>query len=162
MSAPHTFAASCATCHAGRREYCEYAFGRYWSAKSHGGVGCDQPLTWVTRRHVAAMEEAKTVSHTASQTVSQDVMPKIAATGVWHKWLVRHKGQDFQTAAKSEAEAVNFIRFKLYGTTPLDRLPPFAARLADEQTTHTDAKTGSARTLAPDLVRQRLARLAAR
>lgn len=53
--------------------------------------------------------------------------------GEWHRFVVTHKSQGFEVVAKSERAAINQTRYNLYETRPLDTLPPFTARFADER-----------------------------
>ena len=82
----------------------------------------------------------------------------------WHKYIVTHCGKDTAVVAKSEAAAINQLRFNLYGTRPLDSLPPFSARLADERTVENIIRRadGTARTckLTKADIRERLHRMA--
>lgn len=41
---------------------------------------------------------------------------------------VTHGGREYSVVATSEAQAVNSVRYRLYGTRPAASLPPFTAR----------------------------------
>lgn len=53
--------------------------------------------------------------------------------GVMHKYIVTHIGIEHEIVAKSEVQAINYARYKLYQTRPLAELPPFSARMAVER-----------------------------
>ena len=44
-------------------------------------------------------------------------------------WIVEHAGKRYNTIALSDKEAINKVRYRLYGATPEAALPPFSAFL---------------------------------
>jgi len=122
------------------REACEFTFGKFWrSYKSSGGKGCNKPLEAV---HREAILNAKRIAECAESVYGKGIKPAdvplqtaTAPSAIFHKWFVTHDGSEYTTAAKTEREAINNIRFKLYGRKPLEELPAFSARMVTSKGT---------------------------
>ena len=152
------YAATCATCAAA--DICRHTFrnGAY-EAKSHGGKGCNAPIT-VTPDHLRAMRMAKADETKAdSGNLQSASSPQTTQSTLWHKYIVTHRLKEYASVAHSPEQAVNFVRFKLYGARLADTLPPFTVRAADGETTRTSDRTGANGRLSLDAIRARLTRL---
>lgn len=118
--------AHCATCAAKRA--CMHTFGAYWHAKSGGGNGCTLPMTAEHARAVERVLDAQAAKEAESAqadlfTARQEAESAFAP----REWVVSHKCRDYETTAKTQAQAINNVRFKLYGTRPASCLAPFSA-----------------------------------
>lgn len=94
--------------------------------------------------------------------LKEDMRTARGAERPWRKFVVTHRGTDREIVAKSEAAAINQLRYNLYGTRPLDSLPPFSARLAAERAENIVRRAdGTARTckLTKTDIRERLHRM---
>lgn len=119
--------AHCATC--GCVAACKWTFRDFWRDKSHGGEGCECPMTPTHARAVeAAIDDAK------KQAEAELVQDEIAAAKAEREcafaprvWIVTHLRRSYETTAKTSAQAINNIRFVLYRNRPAASLPPFHA-----------------------------------
>ncbi len=127
MSDATTIKAHCATCEAKRA--CMHTFGKFWHAKSGGGEGCELPMS---EEHARAVEKVLDEQAAKAANAAQDDLfvaqaEKNSAFSP-REWVVTHRCRDYETTAKTQAAAINNVRFKLYGTRPLASLPPFSVK----------------------------------
>ena len=115
---------ACATCRALR--VCKHTFGVYYTEKSHGGAGCNAPMSAERAEAVeAALDKAD------ADMVQADIFAQKSEDDsrfAKREWIVTHMCREYPTTAKTPEGAVNNIRWKIYGNRPLHSLPPFAAR----------------------------------
>ncbi|MBQ1428102.1 MAG: hypothetical protein IIZ06_00395 [Kiritimatiellae bacterium] len=120
-------AARCATCACVAA--CKWTFRDYWRDKSHGGAGCNAPLT---AEHAArVMETVEKAGRKEAARVQADIFAEKAENDCRfapREWIVTHRCREYSTTAKTAAAAVNCVRFRLYGARPEASLPPFSAR----------------------------------
>ncbi|MBQ1345235.1 MAG: hypothetical protein IIY62_02635 [Kiritimatiellae bacterium] len=119
--------AHCATCACVAA--CKHTFGAYWDAKSGGGEGCHYPLA---PEHARAVERemAKARAVAAAQVVQDELMAAKAegeSALAPRVWAVTHLRREYETTARTAAQAINNIRFVLYRNRPAASLPPFHA-----------------------------------
>ena len=119
--------ARCATCQCVAA--CKWTFRDFWRDKSHGGEGCECPMTPKHARAVeAAIADAKKLAE--GELIQDELTAAKAeqdATFAPREWIVTHLRHTYETTAKTPEGAVNNIRFKLYGTRPMRTLAPFHA-----------------------------------
>ena len=109
---------------------CKHTFGAYWAAKSRNGEGCDAPMSAEHARRVEEAVAAAKAREDAEKMQDDLFAAKAEAECRFsaREWIVTHMCREHETTAKTEAGAINNIRFKLYGTRPMRSLPPFSAR----------------------------------
>lgn len=109
---------------------CKHTFGAYWAAKSRNGEGCDAPMTAEHTRRVAESVAAAKAREDAEKMQDDLFAAKAEAECRFsaREWIVTHMCREHETTAKTEAGAINNIRFRLYGSRPMRTLPPFSAR----------------------------------
>jgi len=117
----------CATCACVAA--CKWTFRDFWRDKSHGGEGCNCPMT---PTHARAVEKA--IEDGKKRVEAEIVQDEIAAAKAEREcafapraWIVTHLRHTYETTAKTSAQAVNNVRFQIYGTRPLTTLAPFHA-----------------------------------
>ena len=119
--------ARCATCQCVAA--CKHTFGAYWEAKSGGGAGCHYPLAPEHARSVEReMEKARAVA--AAQVVQDELLAAKAESEsafAPRVWVVTHLRREYESTARTAAQAINNIRFVLYRNRPAASLPPFHA-----------------------------------
>lgn len=123
-------AARCATCQCVAA--CKWTFRDFWARKSGGGEGCNCPMTPTHARAVErVIENAERRKAEAEARAVQDEIAAAKAerecTFAPRAWIVTHLRRSYETTAKTSAQAVNNVRFQLYGTRPLNTLAPFYA-----------------------------------
>lgn len=109
---------------------CKHTFGVYWAAKSRNGEGCNAPMTAEHARRVEESVAAAKAREDAEKMQDDLFAAKAEAECRFsaREWIVTHMCREHETTAKTEAGAVNNVRFKLYGTRPMRSLPPFSAQ----------------------------------
>ena len=123
-------AARCATCQCVAA--CKWTFRDFWARKSGGGEGCNCPMT---PTHARAVERAiENAERRKAEAEARAVQDEIAAAKAEREcafapraWIVTHLRRSYETTAKTSAQAVNNVRFQIYGTRPLNTLAPFYA-----------------------------------
>jgi len=117
----------CATCACVAA--CKWTFRDFWRDKSHGGEGCNRPMTPTHARAVEkAIEEGK--KHVEAEIVQDEIAAAKAereCAFAPRVWIVTHLRHTYETTAKTSAQAINNVRFQIYGTRPLTTLAPFHA-----------------------------------
>jgi hypothetical protein len=125
-----TLAARCATCQCVAA--CKWTFRDFWARKSGGGEGCNCPMT---PTHACAVERViENAERRKAEAEARAVQDEIAAAKAEREcafapraWIVTHLRRTYETTAKTSAQAVNNVRFQIYGTRPLNTLAPFHA-----------------------------------
>ncbi|MBQ1344816.1 MAG: hypothetical protein IIY62_00495 [Kiritimatiellae bacterium] len=129
--------AHCATCACVAA--CKHTFGAYWDAKSGGGEGCHYPLApeharaverEMAKARAVEREMAKARAVAAAQVVQDELMAAKAegeSALAPRVWAVTHLRREYETTARTAAQAINNIRFVLYRNRPAASLPPFHA-----------------------------------
>ena len=123
-------AARCAICQCVAA--CKWTFRDFWARKSGGGEGCNCPMT---PTHARAVERViENAERRRAEAEARAVQDEIAAAKAEREcafapraWIVTHLRRSYETTAKTSAQAVNNIRFQIYGTRPLTTLAPFYA-----------------------------------
>ena len=123
-------AARCATCQCVAA--CKWTFRDFWARKSGGGEGCNCPMT---PTHARAVERViENAERRRAEAEARAVQDEIAAAKAEREcafapraWIVTHLRRSYETTAKTSAQAVNNVRFQLYGTRPAETLAPFYA-----------------------------------
>ena len=119
--------ARCATCQCVAA--CKWTFRDFWRDKSHGGEGCKCPMT---PTHARAVEKA--IEDDKKRAEAELIQDELLAAKAEREcafapraWIVTHLRRSYETTAKTSAQAVNNVRFQIYGTRPLNTLAPFYA-----------------------------------
>ena len=86
----------------------------------------------MTPKHARAVEKA--IEEGKKHVEAEFVQDEIAAAKAEREcafapraWSVTHLRHTYETTAKTSAQAVNNVRFQIYGTRPLTTLAPFHA-----------------------------------
>lgn len=115
----------CAACNL--RAQCEYTFGKFYADKSSNATGCNNKIRSFDLERV---KQCAAAVH-PSDVMTANIKTSQNRNGVWHKYTVIHDGWEYSTAARSEAEAINSVRFRLYGRTPAGQCGDFEARVVE-------------------------------
>lgn len=119
----------CSDCAALRA--CRRAMGEFWSARSRSGAGCDNPFTAEQARALDPTEESDAPAQDKSAPPPDLFVERENAESAFapRPWIVQHLRREYETMAKTEADAINKVRFRLYGLRPRQTLAPFAAHV---------------------------------
>ena len=108
---------------------CKYTFRDFWSRKSGGGEGCNCPME---PQHARAVE--RVIENAKKKAEADMIQDEIAAAKAEQAsayapraWTVTHLRRTYETTAKTSAQAINNVRYLLYGTRPVNSLAPFHA-----------------------------------
>ena len=55
-----------------------------------------------------------------------------ASPKTFHRWVVSVDGEEHLVCAKTKEQAINCVRFRLYGITPMEKCPPMDAKRDDD------------------------------